>query len=88
MDFVAAFLFTGDDLQSQLAGSVLALARKRTLLLKVASQAATRADHRPAVEERRLDADRVPAIHALLGIDVLQDDHGTLTSKEMYLSQR
>jgi hypothetical protein len=35
-----------------------------------------------------LDADRVPAIHALLGIDVLQDDHGTLTSKEMYLSQR
>jgi hypothetical protein len=24
-----------------------------------------------------LDADRVPAIHALLGIDALQDDHGT-----------
>jgi hypothetical protein len=35
-----------------------------------------------------LDTDRVPAIHALLGIDALQDDHGTLPSKEMYLSQR
>lgn len=88
MYFVAAFLFTGDDLQSQLASSVLALARERTLLLKDASQAAPRADHRPAVEERRLDADRVPAIHALSGIDALQDDHGTLPSKEMYLSQR
>jgi hypothetical protein len=64
------------------------LARERTLLLKVVSQAAPRADHRPAVEERRLDADRVPAIHALLGIDALQDDHGTLPSKEMPLCQR
>jgi len=45
MDFVATFLFTGDDLQSQLAGSVLALARERTLLLKVALQAAPRAYH-------------------------------------------
>jgi hypothetical protein len=52
------------------------LARERTLLLKVASQAAPRADHRPPVEERRLDADRVPAVHALLGIDALQNDHG------------
>jgi hypothetical protein len=52
MDFVAAFLFTDDNLQSQPTGSILALARERTLLLKVASQAAPRADHRPAVEAR------------------------------------
>jgi hypothetical protein len=37
------------------------LARERTLLLEVAPQAAPGTDNRPAVEERRLDEDRVLA---------------------------
>lgn len=73
---IASLFLSGYDLSSQVIRSFLALARDRPLLLKFASQAAPRVDHRPAVEELRLDADRVPAIHALLGIDALQDDHG------------